>query len=657
MKGCLQAGLARSEQACLERRDDEALGMRTSVALIVPSLLGLENWEWGGFGSMRARVTQVPSQKSDITFVGCTLPLQEVRCDWLSPSSPSTAPGVCCNWLYPLSSCVLFGEGLSSIGFHPLESCSRLSSEGGSSHIYMLILQPGCHKGKIRHTLSVDIRALEICQLPATHPQPILGPAHISAATSSCSEESHQWAALQVDGPPLVYTEATHTGKQMAALQAALADREAAMQRTGFNSGCVTWKSCRTMLLVGGFSRGFPIFPALEFRRCSILTSRPRTQHCTVVLRAPRRDVSKQTQAVGSVHGCAARRCNYDTVSGTQAGRQVAVCMAGRHGVATMTQFPGCRQAGGQVAVCMAAQHGVATMTQFPQCRQAGRNDIEKEIEDNQNRAEELPEDEQVLLNISQNELSSARRKLPAVKRRVDYVRSLAELLFPVVCPSVCPSVYPSVCPIVCPSVCPSVCPIVCPSVCRSVCLALRWPPGISVESLIEARHQWQDCTPVQCIARRGDEKADAHISVVPSTPTLLGLRLSSPRALLSNSKPPRITKTARRQRCHVPKAVTTASGGHVSRTRSAVALKYVSLCCPADSSLSVANFAHRQIDSRTYPSSAVLSFQWPDDRRDRPRATLACIGCVASLYWPVEDGSVVCDFITNFNKHGPCPR
>ncbi|KAJ8871096.1 hypothetical protein PR048_027400 [Dryococelus australis] len=34
-----------------------------------------------------------------------------------------------------------------------------------------------------------------------------------------------------------------------------------------------TWESCRTMPLVGGFSRGSPVFPALSFRRCSILTS------------------------------------------------------------------------------------------------------------------------------------------------------------------------------------------------------------------------------------------------------------------------------------------------------------------------------------------------------------------------------------------------
>ncbi|KAJ8893946.1 hypothetical protein PR048_006547 [Dryococelus australis] len=33
------------------------------------------------------------------------------------------------------------------------------------------------------------------------------------------------------------------------------------------------WKSCRTMPLVGGFSRGSPRFPAPSFRRCSLLTS------------------------------------------------------------------------------------------------------------------------------------------------------------------------------------------------------------------------------------------------------------------------------------------------------------------------------------------------------------------------------------------------
>ncbi|KAJ8876141.1 hypothetical protein PR048_024050 [Dryococelus australis] len=33
------------------------------------------------------------------------------------------------------------------------------------------------------------------------------------------------------------------------------------------------WESCRTMPLVGGFSRGSPVSPALSFRRCYILTS------------------------------------------------------------------------------------------------------------------------------------------------------------------------------------------------------------------------------------------------------------------------------------------------------------------------------------------------------------------------------------------------
>ncbi|KAJ8876794.1 hypothetical protein PR048_021241 [Dryococelus australis] len=47
---------------------------------------------------------------------------------------------------------------------------------------------------------------------------------------------------------------------------------------TGSISGRVTpdsrtWKSSRTMPLVGGFSRGSPVSPAISFRRCSILTS------------------------------------------------------------------------------------------------------------------------------------------------------------------------------------------------------------------------------------------------------------------------------------------------------------------------------------------------------------------------------------------------
>ncbi|KAJ8894464.1 hypothetical protein PR048_007118 [Dryococelus australis] len=33
------------------------------------------------------------------------------------------------------------------------------------------------------------------------------------------------------------------------------------------------WESCRTLLLVGGFSRGSPVSPALSFRRRYVLTS------------------------------------------------------------------------------------------------------------------------------------------------------------------------------------------------------------------------------------------------------------------------------------------------------------------------------------------------------------------------------------------------
>ncbi|KAJ8881558.1 hypothetical protein PR048_018041 [Dryococelus australis] len=44
------------------------------------------------------------------------------------------------------------------------------------------------------------------------------------------------------------------------------------------NPGRVTpdfrkWESCRTMSLVGGFSRGSPVPPAFGFRRCSSFTS------------------------------------------------------------------------------------------------------------------------------------------------------------------------------------------------------------------------------------------------------------------------------------------------------------------------------------------------------------------------------------------------
>ncbi|KAJ8869157.1 hypothetical protein PR048_030725 [Dryococelus australis] len=47
----------------------------------------------------------------------------------------------------------------------------------------------------------------------------------------------------------------------------------------------------------------------------------------------------------------------------------------------------------------------------------------------------------------------------------------------------------------------------------------------VSAESLMEACYRRQDCTSVQCFARRGEERVDAHVSVAPSAPTILGLR------------------------------------------------------------------------------------------------------------------------------------
>ncbi|KAJ8888491.1 hypothetical protein PR048_007982 [Dryococelus australis] len=41
---------------------------------------------------------------------------------------------------------------------------------------------------------------------------------------------------------------------------------------TGHSPDFRTWESCRTMPLVGGFSRGSPVSPTLSLRRCSILT-------------------------------------------------------------------------------------------------------------------------------------------------------------------------------------------------------------------------------------------------------------------------------------------------------------------------------------------------------------------------------------------------
>ncbi|KAJ8871327.1 hypothetical protein PR048_027644 [Dryococelus australis] len=53
----------------------------------------------------------------------------------------------------------------------------------------------------------------------------------------------------------------------------------------------------------------------------------------------------------------------------------------------------------------------------------------------------------------------------------------------------------------------------------------IRLTAQVFAESLIEAHYRRQDCTPVQCFARSGDERVDAHASVAPSALVLLGLR------------------------------------------------------------------------------------------------------------------------------------
>ncbi|KAJ8897435.1 hypothetical protein PR048_002781 [Dryococelus australis] len=69
------------------------------------------------------------------------------------------------------------------------------------------------------------------------------------------------------------------------------------------------WESCRTMPLVGGFSRESPIFPALSFRRCSVLTSlhphRLSRKYTSDVTRRQRPYVREDGRSVGGqLAGC-----------------------------------------------------------------------------------------------------------------------------------------------------------------------------------------------------------------------------------------------------------------------------------------------------------------------------------------------------------------
>ncbi|KAJ8869364.1 hypothetical protein PR048_030939 [Dryococelus australis] len=70
------------------------------------------------------------------------------------------------------------------------------------------------------------------------------------------------------------------------------------------------WKSCRTMPLVGGFSRGSPVFPELAFRPCSILTSfhlhrlsRPQWSGTGMQGRGER-EIPRETPSTGTIPTC-----------------------------------------------------------------------------------------------------------------------------------------------------------------------------------------------------------------------------------------------------------------------------------------------------------------------------------------------------------------
>ncbi|KAJ8870470.1 hypothetical protein PR048_029492 [Dryococelus australis] len=93
------------------------------------------------------------------------------------------------------------------------------------------------------------------------------------------------------------------------------------------------WESCRTMRLVGGFSRGSPVSPALSFRRCSILTSVTLigSQDLDVKSRpnlftSLRRDMLQQCLKKKSVVGCI-KACCVMIEGWREMSRQVVRCV------------------------------------------------------------------------------------------------------------------------------------------------------------------------------------------------------------------------------------------------------------------------------------------------------------------------------------------
>ncbi|KAJ8871571.1 hypothetical protein PR048_027897 [Dryococelus australis] len=157
-------------------------------------------------------------------------------------------------------SCTLKGAPyapLSSISGTPGEATSQ--TRGGLASTFFTVSHPVSARDPRPVTWSrvpFDLQQLKMSlqRLLASLPP-------VRVAVNTAPRHRSQFTAKFAFLPPITY----------------LFDQDAYMNQVQFPAGSPPdvrmWSSCRTMPLVGGFSRGSPVYPALSFRRNSILTS------------------------------------------------------------------------------------------------------------------------------------------------------------------------------------------------------------------------------------------------------------------------------------------------------------------------------------------------------------------------------------------------
>ncbi|KAJ8865768.1 hypothetical protein PR048_033290 [Dryococelus australis] len=250
------------------------------------------------------------------------------------------------------------------------------------------------------------------------------------------------------------------------------------------------WGSCQTMPLVGGFSRGTPVSPTLSFRRCSILTS------ITLIGsedHAVRRTIVELRPSKKSNADCSNLKINAQlnvTCTSRKWFRVLSTSFLPHFGGRNTTELWWQRR-----QLQPAEQRSPVWQLTFGDCdapsRQHGKRP--EEIVARQGLLSSVTlTSGRTTLNATCNASGAAEGWVTATSRACkDWPANHGALRF---CGRAAPqNAQPNK---------------------REAAVAMDLM--VSAKSLIEAS--------VQCFARRGDERADAHVSVTTSSPTLLAL-------------------------------------------------------------------------------------------------------------------------------------